>query len=436
MQQQRWLRIIPGALITYTIAYIDRVNVSMALPSLSRSLHMDPGQAGNAAGIFFWGYLLLQIPGGYIANRWSAKRFIGILMVAWGIAAVGCGLVHTWHELWIMRLLLGITQGGVFSATLVLISHWFPRGERARANALWMLCGPIALIISSPLSGWILDHWGWRVMLISEGCFPFLWLAAFSLLIYDHPREARWISVEERKYLENTLESQEAELEPVHPEPVLRAIARPQVLLLVLIYFLRMSSEVGFLMWLPSAIEKARKLSNAGIGGLATFPFLVAIVAMLVNSWHSDKTGERRAHVAIPFALGGVFLLIAVSISQYSPAAAFAFACLTTIGTYGPLGPFWSVPTETLPRNVAAASVGVITAVGSLGGFFGPVAIGYLHKHEGNFQHGFELIGVALIVISLLCLKINTRERGNAGSRGSGTIDAFEPEKTVSSQTE
>jgi MFS family permease len=386
----------------------------MALPSLSRDLHMDPGQAGNAAGIFFWGYLLLQIPGGHLANRWSAKRFISILMVAWGIAAVGCGLVRTWHELWAMRLLLGITQGGVFSATLVLISHWFPRGERARANALWMLCGPIALIISSPLSGWILDHWGWRVMLISEGCFPFLWLAIFNMLIYDHPRDARWISAGERKYLEDTLESQAAELERVHPEPTLRAIVRPQVLLLVLIYFLRMSTEVGFLMWLPSAIEKARKLSSTGIGGLATFPFLVAIVAMLVNSWHSDKTGERRAHVAVPFALGGVFLLIAVWLSQYSPVTAFAFACLTTVGTYGPLGPFWSIPTETLSRNVAATAMGVITALGSLGGFFGPLAIGYLKKHEGNFQHGFGLIGFVLIVISLLCLRIDYVRQPNA----------------------
>jgi MFS family permease len=375
---------------------------------------MDPGQAGNAAGIFFWGYLLLQIPGGHIANRWSAKRFIGILLVAWGLAAMGCGLVHTWHELWVMRLLLGITQGGVFSATLVLISHWFPRGERARANALWMLCGPIALIISSPLSGWILDHWGWRVMLISEGALPFVWLTGFHLLIYDYPRKASWISADEQKYLEETLHSQGAELETVHPEPTLRAIARPQVLLLVLIYFLRMSSEVGFLMWLPSAIEKAKKLSGAGIGGLAMFPFLVAIVAMLVNSWHSDKTGERRAHVAVPFALGGICLVTAVSLSQYWPVAAFGFACLTTIGTYGPLGPFWSIPTETLSRNVAATAMGVITAIGSLGGFFGPVAIGYLNKHEGNFQHGFGLIGFVLIIISLLCLRINSLRQPSA----------------------
>jgi sugar phosphate permease len=306
-----------------------------------------------------------------------------------------------------MRLLLGITQGGVFSATLVLISHWFPRGERARANALWMLCGPIALIISSPLSGWILDHWNWRVMLISEGALPFVWLAIFNMLIYDHPSDARWISAEERTYLEETLRLQNAELEHAHPEPTVKAIFRPQVLLLITIYFLRMSSEVGFLMWLPSVLQKSKSLSGAGVGGLATFPFIVAIVAMLANSWHSDRTGERRAHVAVPFALGGIFLLAGVLTSQNWPVLAFVFVCLTTIGTYGPLGPFWAIPTETLPRNVAATTMGVITAVGSLGGFFGPVAVGYLNKYEGNFQHGFGLIGVVLLIVAALCLRIN-----------------------------
>jgi sugar phosphate permease len=417
LPERRWLRIIPAALITYTIAYIDRVNISMALPSLSRGLHMNSVQAGNVAGIFFWGYLVLQIPGGLIAEHWSAKRFINMLLLAWGMAAVGCGLVQNWHELWVMRLLLGITQGGVFSATLVLISHWFPRDERARANALWMLCGPIAIVISSPLSGWILDHWNWRTMLVFEGLFPFVWFAGFNLLIYDHPRDARWISADERKYLEATLERQRAELQHVNSEVTLRAMFGSQLLLLSVIYFLRTSSEIGFLMWLPTALEDVRKLSNAAVGTLATLPFVVAIFAMLVNSWHSDKTGERRIHVALSFALGGAFLLIGVLVSSTWPILAFVFICLTSIGTYGPLGPFWAIPTETLSPNVAATMMGVITAIGSLGGFFGPVVLGYLKKLEGNFRFGFEVIGIALLLISGLSLRISLARASPNGSR-------------------
>ncbi len=408
MLQQRWLRIIPAALITYTIAYIDRVNISMALPSLSRDLHMDSTQAGNVAGIFFWGYLLLQIPGGYIADRWSAKRFISVLIASWGIVAVGCGLVQTWHQLWWMRLLLGITQGGVFSATLVLVSHWFPQRERARANALWMVCGPMALIISSPLSGWILDRWNWRVMLMAEGAFPFLWLAIWLLLIYDYPREAKWISAGEREHLETILGREGAKLEKVKPDATLRAMVRPQMVLLTSIYFLRMGAEIGFLMWLPSALGKTKGLSSVGVGGLMIFPFLVGIVAMLLNSWHSDKTGERRRHICMPFALGGIFLLAGVLMSGQWPILAFVLVCLTAIGTYGPLGPFWTIPTENLPRTVAATGMGVITAIGSLGGFFGPVAMGYLNKHNGNFRDGFALVGVTLLIISVMSLFIKS----------------------------
>ena len=153
MPNRRWLRIIPVAFIMYTIAFVDRTNISLALPSMSRDLHMNPEQAGNAAGVFFWGYMLLQIPGGYLAQHWSAKRFVAILLVIWGVCASATGLVRTWHEFFAMRLLLGVAEGGVWPATLVLLAHWFPRAERARANAYWMLCLPVAVVFSSPVSG-------------------------------------------------------------------------------------------------------------------------------------------------------------------------------------------------------------------------------------------------------------------------------------------
>jgi sugar phosphate permease len=403
MPQQRWLRIIPVALIMYMVAFIDRTNVSMALPSLSRDLRMDPMQAGNIAGVFSWGFLLLQIPGGHLANRWSAKRFISILMIAWGIAAVGCGLVRTWQELWVMRLILGITEGGVWPATLVLISHWFPRKERARANALWMISLPLAVIVSSPLSGWILDRWNWRVMLIAEGALPFLWLAIWHFSISDHPRQARWISSDERQFLESTLEREAAEIETVHVDSILRALVRPQVLMLIAIYFLHIATEIGFLIWLPSALEQAKKLSNVAAGGLLTIPFIVGIISMVFNSWHSDKSGERRGHTSVAFALGGVFLLAGVLLGQQWPVLGFVFVCLTSIGTYGQAGPFWAIPTETLPRNVAGPAMGLITAIGNLGGFFGPLAVGYLNKETGSFLYGFGLLGVSLLAASGLC---------------------------------
>src|SRR5579871_4007421 len=213
MPEQRWFRVISVAFIMYTIAFIDRTNISLALPSMVRDLHLTPTEAGNATGVFFWGYLVLQIPGGYLAEHWSAKRFVSILLVAWGLCFVSTAFVRTGEGFWWMRLLLGVAEGGVWPAVLVLLSHWFPSRERARANAFWMLCLPVAVVVSSPLSGWILGHWNWRVLLIVEGLFPFVWLAVWLGRISDYPRQAPWISKDERNYLEITLAGEAAEIE-------------------------------------------------------------------------------------------------------------------------------------------------------------------------------------------------------------------------------
>jgi sugar phosphate permease len=388
----------------YTIAYIDRTNISMALPSMSRELHMTPSQAGNAAGIFFWGYILLQIPGGYLAERLSAKRLVSVLLVAWGICSVACGLVHTARQFWMMRFLLGVTEGGVLPATLVLLTHWFPRAERARANGYWMLCQPAALISASPLSGWILGHWDWRVLLISEGAFPFVWLVAWWRFIDDRPRQARWISAAERDHLEAILLRESQELEPVSPEPFLHTLVRPQVLLMAAACFLLCCGGYGFLFWLPSVLKSMSSASDLRVGFLFAAPYLLSGVGMVLISRHSDRSLERRLHVAIPLASAGVFLLAAVLTSERSALLSFVFICLVGPGIYGVLGPFYAIPVEVLPRAVAGPAIGLINAIGGLGGYFGPLAVGYFNQRTGNFLYAFGVLGVALLTGGALAL--------------------------------
>jgi sugar phosphate permease len=404
MPSQRWLHIIPVAFIMYTIAFIDRTNISLALPSMSRALHMSPPQAGAAAGVFFWGYLLLQIPGGYLAQRWSAKRFVSILLVLWGACSVGCGLVHTWREFWTMRLLLGVAEGGVWPATLVLLAHWFPRAERARANAYWMLCLPVAVVVSSPLSGWILGRWDWRVLLISEGLFPVLWLLVWWCFIDDHPGEADWISAQERHHLESTLERESTELDPVTPGPLLRSILRPQLLVMVGFYFLLNSGNYGYLFWLPSAMEKARKLSSAQVGVLFALPYVITAIGMIIVSRHSDRKRERRWHVAFAMAWAGAFMLASVLLTRPFPALSFLAVSFVGAGSFGALGPFWAIPTETLPRSVSGSAMGLVNALGNLGGYFGPLAIGYINQHTGDFVYAFGLLSAAYFSSSVLIL--------------------------------
>jgi MFS family permease len=410
----RWTRIIPVALVMYTIAFIDRTNISLALPRISHDLNLDPRQAGTVAGIFFWGYLALQIPGGHLAKHWSPKKFISVLLSAWSLFAVGCGLARTYHELLLLRLLLGVAESGVFPATLVLLSHWFSRGERARANAMWLLCLPGAVILSSPFSGWMLDHWGWRIMLVAEGALPLAWLAIWLVFIQDHPAEAHWLPQAERESLVATLQAEAAELERSESVPYLRALMRPQVFILAAIYFCFVSGQMGLLFWLPSATENFKKLSSLHTGIVYTFPFIIGAIALLVVARHSDKSGERRKHASAAMSLGGLFILLAVAVIPYSPLLAFAFITFSGVGAFGPMGPFWAIPTETLPAKTVGSVMGFVNAIGNLGAYFAPLIVGDLNKITGNFVSGFAYLGAITVVGGALCLLLREKSASQA----------------------
>ena len=398
MEQRRWVRIIPLATTLYAISFINRANISQALPSLSRDLHLNPVQAGTIAGIFFWGYLCLQVPGGYLASRWSTKWFVTILMVLWGACAVGCGLARTWQQLWVMRLLLGVSEGGMYPAVLILISHWFPRKERARANACFSLAVPLSFVFSAPLSGWLLDRWNWRTMLAVEGAFPLLWLIVWVIGINDYPRQASWISAEERDYLENEFERDVASREPVSRENFLPSLLAPQVLLLTLIKLLMLSGQLGYLFWLPSAIQKTKHVSNLIAGVLYMIPFIVGAISMVLISSRSDRKRDRRGSVALAMGIGGIALLGGVITSQRDPILAYALVCLASVGAFAPLGPFWAIPTETFSRKMAGSITGFINGIGNLGGYFGPLLVGYLNKRTGTFTYGFAMLGAFMLL--------------------------------------
>jgi MFS family permease len=403
MRNQRWLRIMPTATVMYCIAFINRTNVSQALPSISRTLHMNTLQAGAIAGVFFWGYLLLQVPGGYLASTWSTKWLVSILLIVWGTCAIGTGLVRNFRELWLMRLALGIAEGGMYPATLILLSHWFPRKERARAAGLFLIAVPLSMVFSSPLSGWLLDRWGWRVMLGVEGAFPLVWLFVWLSVIRDYPRQAKWVSEAEYEYLENEHRLDIAAREPRDHEIYLRSLFAPQVLLMALIALLSLTGQFGYLFWLPSAIEKTKSMSNLFAGMLYTIPFLIGAASMILNSSHSDKTHERRLHVAVPLALGGFVLFSGVLISERFPMLAFLLVCLAAIGPFAWLGPFWAMPTERFSRKMAGSVAGLVNGVGNLGGFCGPLLVGYLNKRTGNFSFGFGVLAALMLIGAALC---------------------------------
>jgi sugar phosphate permease len=419
MTNQRWLRIIPVALIMYTIAYIDRTNISLALdPKLSSMmafLGMDDQSKGNAVAFFFYGYLLLQIPGGYLANRWSARKVVSILLVFWGICAIGCGLVNTLTQFKVMRFLLGVAESGVFPATLVLVAHWFPRQERARANAYWILCQPLAVAGAAPVTGVLLGAWGWRAALVLEGALPLVWLPIWWHFISDHPRDAKWISPQEREYLETTLAREAAEVESADAGSLWNALLKPSVLLAVLvmlpIYFFQNCAAYGCNTFLSEALKgHGKNFTPFQTGLLYAVPYLVAAVFMIVTSRHSDKTLERRGHVALVYSISGVSLIASVLTSRISFWLSYGFLCFAIQGPFAGLAPFWAIPVETMPRVVVGFVMGLVNAIGNLGGAAGNSLFGWLKKETGDIVVPFAVLGSGLLVGALLCFLLPRRK--------------------------
>lgn len=418
MNDQRWLRIIPVAFIMYTISYVDRTNVSLVLPMIQKDLVMDPKMAGFASGIFFIGYLSLQIPGGHLAHRWSAKRLVAMFLVLWGLCAVANGLVHTTGQFLAARFLLGVTESAVFPATLVLLANWFPRAELARANALWMLCQPMSVAISSPISGWILDAWkgsslshatglaNWRAMLIIEGILPFIWLPLWLFFISDHPGKAKWLSSEEQDYLQSTLSKETRLVEPTQSETYWKTLLRPQVLVMIAIYFLQNCGAYGCMFWLPTAFKgiKGLNLSNTTIGLLFAAPYVLTGIVMVANARHSDKRQERRSHVAAALVWSGLGLLAGVLLQSVSLWLSYACLCIAVTGPFSMLAPFWAIPTETMPRKVSGAAMGLINAAGNLGGLAGPWLVGFLNERTHNFVYPFGVLSLGLLAGAAIAL--------------------------------
>ena len=404
MIQQRWLRIIPVALIMYTISYVDRTNVSLALdPKISNMMHdllMDDRMKGQAAGIFFLGYVLLQISGGHLAGRWSAKKLVSLCLVFWGLCAAGCGLAKSFHQFEVTRFFLGMAESSVFPATLVLLAHWFPSAERARANAFWNLCQPLAVVASAPVTGWLLGAYGWRMMLILEGALPFIWLPIWWFFISDHPRDAKWISPAEREFLETTLQREAAELEPVKSVPLWEWVVRPEIFVMIVMNFLHNSAAYGCMTFFTDGL-KSKNFSAVQYGFLFAAPYALTAVIMVLNSWHSDKTHERRGHVALVYTLSGASLIASVLVREHFWVS-YAFMCLAIPGPFAALAPFWAIPTETLPRNVMGPVMGLVNALGNTGGFAGPYIVGWLKTRYHSTAIPFSALGAGMLLAAAL----------------------------------
>ena len=413
MIAQRWIRIIPAALMVYTISYVDRTNVSLAMDrrisTMLPDLAMDDRMKGAAAGIFFFGYLLMQVPGGYIAQRWSAKKFISLCLVGWGAAAICCGLVHTSGQFAASRFLLGFSESGVFPAMMVMIARWFPPGERVRATALFCMSQPLAVAVSAPITGWCLGAYGWRAMLIAEGALPMLWLPIWWFLVSDRPEDARWLSSEEGARIEVGMEKEMEIGEATTPIRLWQVLLRWEVILLVVICMVIAGYSYGCMTFFTSSLRN-RQFTGLEYGLLFSVPYLAAIPLMMFISWHSDLKRERRGHVALLLGISGICLILNVVANDHFWLS-YAFICLAIPGPFAALAPFFVIPAEIFPKKFLGPLIGTVNAIGGLGGFFGPYFVGSLTNVYHSVSVPFILLGIAMFAAGAFALLLPNSKR-------------------------
>ncbi|MCE4947718.1 MFS transporter [Streptomyces noursei] len=398
---KRWVYVIPVAAIMYMLAYLDRNNVSVVLPYMHGDLDLSNADKGLAGGIFFLGYVFLQIPAAVLAQRWSARKTVLILMVAWGLSAALSGLVQSRTQFYAARFVLGFFEGGVWPAVLILLASWFPLRERARANALWMACLPLSSVLMAPLSGWMLDHTSWRWVLVLQGVPPLLWAAVWWFAVADRPAEARWISRAEAGHLAREIAADEAAKPAAGGGSYLAAVRQRSVLVLIGVYFFWITGFYGFSLWLPAVIKELTHDGSATeVGLLTAVPFTVALVVMIANAAWSDRTGRRRQAVAVPLVVGIVALLLGQVVDGALPR--MLLLCLTAAAVYAPYGPFWAIPGQLLRFEVVAVAMGLINALGNLGGFAGPYLVGWLTDATGSSLTGFAVLAGFLAVAVVL----------------------------------
>ncbi len=414
----RWKRLIPAAMVVYIISFMDRTNIGYAFAGIGSEFHVDKSAQGLAGGIFFIGYVLLQIPGGWLAEHWSAKKFVGIMILLWGAAALWCSQVTSFNELLAARFVLGVAEGGIWPAILVIISHWFPVGERARAYSLWMANLAIASIITQPLSGWIVQETSWRMMILIEGILPFLIATpVWWWLVADRPEQAPWCSPAERAHIARSLAADRAG-EPARAS--FGSIFRePTVWKLVVVYFLIQVGFYGLNMWLPTLLKTLTSAGFGAVGLIATLPYLTAIGAMWLNGAMADRDRRYQLHVLVPMVVAAVCLMASVLVGPSAVVASVAFICLAMGGALSYDGPFWAAASRAMPVVVAGGAMGLINALGNLGGFLGPLLGGRLRDATGSFVATAGLLSASLLAAGLFMTTIRLRRPEPKGEQAS-----------------
>jgi ACS family tartrate transporter-like MFS transporter len=402
-------RLLPFLFLLYIVAYIDRINVGFAALQMQGQLGLNDTIYGLGAGMFFAGYFLFQVPSNWALERIGARRWIAFLLIAWGIISSSMLFIRGERSFYVLRFLLGVTEAGFFPGMIFYLRNWFPAGARARAVAIFMTASPMAGVIGGPISGALLNVHagglsGWQWMFLLEGIPAVLLSGIVYFFLTDKPSDAHWLSPPESDWLLATLEDEQQHAISKNTAPF-SVLWMPAVWLLSVMYFGMNIAIYGIGFWLPKIIRSQSGMSTFHIGLLTAVPYIFSAIAMVVVGLHSDRTGERRLHVAL-CAFAGVGGLVFAAFSGSFPLM-FLGISIALLAANSMYGPYWAMPTAFLPRALAAIGIAVINSLGNLGGFFGPYFIGLLKTSSGTFQNPLLLVAGFLMLAGLVTLTLS-----------------------------
>ena len=405
-------RLLPFLFICYVAAYLDRVNVGFAKLQMLSDLKFSETVYGLGAGIFFIGYFIFEVPSNLMLHRFGARKWIARIMISWGVISGCMMLVQTPTSFYILRFLLGVAEAGFFPGIILYLTYWYPAARRSKVTSLFMTGIPMAGVIGGPLSGWILTAFdgvnglaGWKWLFLLEAV-PSIFLGLLVLVYLDDKiSDASWLSAEEKAVLQRNIEADGAHIED---HSALGAFRNAKVWILAAAYFGFIMGLYGVSFWLPSLVKASGVTNATTIGWLVAIPYAAAVVSMIWTSGHSDRTGERRWHIAVPALLGAAGLVASILVPQ-TPLWAIVTLTLATMGILTSLAQFWCLPPAFLGGAAAAAGIALINSVGNLAGFVSPFIVGWIKDLTGSTNNGLLVISASLVAGSAIVLSMSKK---------------------------
>lgn len=409
------LRIVPFIMLLYFIAFLDRVNIGFAALTMNQDLGFSPTIFGLGAGIFFLGYFLFEVPSNLILHKVGARIWIARVMISWGLVSGCMAFVQGTTSFYTLRFLLGVAEAGFFPGIILYLSYWFPATRRAQVTAIFMAAAPLSTAIGSPISAALLQMHGlmgfagWQWMFVMEAVPAVLLGIVVLFYMTDRPEKARWLTEEERDWLQNTLqaESLARSSQQTHTS-AWRGLADRRVLALALVYFGTSAGLYTLGIWSPQIIH-AFGASSLEIGFLNAFPAVLGVIGMILWARHSDRTRERSWHVIAACVLAAAGLVYAGNVSTLL--GVILALTVVTVGISASKPPLWSMPTLFLSGPAAAAGIATINSIGNLGGFVGPMVIGIIRQQTGSYAGGLYFVAGLLCLSAVIVFLLSARNK-------------------------